>query len=301
MVQPTKGSGVPILVLGFFAAVVLWAVMLAAAFRTSQYRYFIFIGIGLMLVLNVGYFVNGQADAIAYFISLYDVLINVGISGTDDLPAALATCAGNECTLWGDTYEAHSSWGVAFNERFADGPGGRKALLFSHIGFNTVAFVLGHVQLAKPGRLGAAGRNHRWLGRVTFASVTLGTLSAVWLATQHTTVEEYGGTLSTLGFFSMAFVVFGAAVKTVTTARSGDIAAHRIWMFRWLGSMWGAYWLFRVILFTFDPLLRGIEGAAFLISTWFSAPLGMAIAEWFRTRRSTVDVRSTEAPTPAGV
>lgn len=102
-----------------------------------------------------------------------------------------------------------------------------------------------------------------------------------------------------LGFFSMSFVVYGTAVKTVTTARSGDIKSHRIWMFRYLGAMWGAFWLFRVMLFVLDPLLRNIESAAILTCIWLSAPLGVAIAEWFRTRkRATATEVSSSAAEP---
>ncbi len=55
-------------------------------------------------------------------------------------------------------------------------------------------------------------------------------------------------------------------------------------MIRFVGSMWGAFWLFRVMLFVLGPLLRNWEAAALLICVWFSAPLGIAIAELFRKR-----------------
>ena len=45
-------------------------------------------------------------------------------------------------------------------------------------------------------------------------------------------------------------------------------------MFRFIGSMWGSFWLFRVMLFVIDPLLRNQEAAAILICIWGSAPLG---------------------------
>ncbi len=274
------------MVIVFYGALVVWAAMLAFALRTAKYRTFLWFGVALMVVLNIGYFVRGQAESIAFFISIYDVLDNLGVSGNGELPGGMATCPDNACTVWGDRYEAHTSWGVAFHDRFANGPSSRNALLYGHIGFNSLAFVLAHLQLAKPGTGGAANaRRHRLFGRIGFGAVTFGTLCAVWLSTQHTTVTEYGGVWAMLGFFSMSFFVYGTAVKTVTTARSGDIGSHRIWMFRYLGAMWGAFWLFRVMLFVLDPLLRNVESAAILICIWASAPLGIAIAEWFRTRR----------------
>ena len=290
----------PLLVLAFYGALVVWAAMLFVALRQASYRPFLMFGIGLMLFLNIGYFVQGQPDAIAFFISLYDVLDNLGVSSdSGEIPAALATCVDNACTTWGDTYETHPSWGVAFHDRFANGPTSRTNLLYGHIAFNTVAFVLAHVQLYRPGTGGAANaRRHRLLGRVGFSANAIGTLAAVVLAAQHGSVEEYGGPLAMFGFWSMAFVVFGCGVKTVTTARSGDIAGHRIWMMRYLGSMWGAFWLFRVMLFVLGPILRNIEAATILICIWFSAPLGVLIAEGFRRRAirgNGVDVRTSNA------
>lgn len=272
----------PIETVIFYGALVLWGGLLLQGLRVSRWQGFMFFGIGLMLVLNLGYFVRGQGDAIAFFVSIYDLLDNAGVSSDGELPAALATCADNACSI-ADNYDTHPAWGVAFHDRFANGPGLRRGLLFAHIGFNTVAFVLAHVQLARPGTGGNA-KQHRLLGRVAFGAVTVGTLCAVLLAGEHGSVEEYGGVLSMLGFFSMAFIVYGCAIKTATTARAGDIAAHRVWMWRFIGSMWGAFWLFRVMLFVLGPLLRNVEAAAILICIWLSAPLGVFIAEWYRKR-----------------
>ena len=49
-------------------------------------------------------------------------------------------------------------------------------------------------------------------------------------------------------------------------------------MFRYAGSMWGSFWLFRVMLFVLGPLLRDYNTASILICIWFSAPLGILIA-----------------------
>ena len=177
----------------------------------------------------------------------------------------------------------HPSWGVAFHERFLDGPQLRMNLLYGHIFFNSVAFALLHVQLLRPGT-GVHRRGHRSIGRVAFGSVTLGTVFAVCLASEHGSVSEYGGLLSQLGFYSMSAFVFGTAVMGVRTVRRGDLASHRIWMIRYAGSMWGAFWLFRVMLVVTGPLLRNWETASLLISIWFSAPLGIVIAEIARRR-----------------
>ena len=84
----------------------------------------------------------------------------------------------------------------------------------------------------------------------------------------------------------------GCAVMGVLAIRRGDRVAHRIWMIRFAGSMWGAFWLFRVMLFVMGPLLRDFEAANLLLCIWLSAPLGILIAEV--VRRKLLDKRSND-------
>ncbi|MEM7377454.1 MAG: DUF2306 domain-containing protein [Pseudomonadota bacterium] len=269
----------PIGIMAIYGALGVWTGLLFLAFRKGDFWRVALFGISLMLVLNIGYFVNGVPNAIAFFVGIYDVLDNLGV----DSAPALATCPGNTCSVWGEVYQNHPSWGVAFYDRFANGPASRSLLLYGHIGFNSIVFVLMHWQLARPGT--AENRaTHRVVGRVSFACLTLGTACAIALALQHGPVTAYGGVLSTLGFLSMSAVVYGCAVKGVLAIRRGDSAAHRVWMIRFVGAMWGAFWLFRIMLFVLGPLLRQWDSAAILTCIWFSAPLGVLIAEWFRTR-----------------
>ena len=114
--------------------------------------------------------------------------------------------------------------------------------------------------------------------------MTLGTVSAIWLAGSHGGVSEYGGNMSMYGFWSMSLFVYGCAVMGVLAIRRGDRVAHRIWMIRFAGSMWGAFWLFRVMLFVLGPLLRDYEAANILVCIWLSAPLGILIAEVVRIK-----------------
>ena len=81
------------------------------------------------------------------------------------------------------------------------------------------------------------------------------------------------------GFWFMSLCVYGCAVMGIAAIRKGDADLHRIWMIRFVGSMWGAFWLFRVMLCVLGPLLRNWESAALLICVWLSAPLGILIAE----------------------
>ena len=284
----------PIMVLSVYAALVVWAVLLVRGLRGHSYRSFLLFGIGLMLFLNIGYFINGVPASIASFIGIYDVLINIGLA-QDTNAAAISRCVDNACTVWGDQFLNHPAWGAAFYDRFANGPDFRSTLLYGHIGFNSVAFVLMHIQLFRPG-YGENRQQHRLIGRIAFASLTLSVICATWLASQHGPVTEYGGALAEYGFYSMAAFVYACAVMGIVKARSGDMEAHRVWMFRFMGSMWGSFWLFRVLLFVIDPLFRNYEAVAILTCIWASAPLGIFIGELIRRR---LDERSVGAAAAA--
>jgi len=281
----------PIGVLAVYAALAVWAILLAHGIRKRAFRVFLLFGIGLLLFLNVRYLIEGASGGIAFFIGIYDVLINIGLAPTDSA-AAVSKCAGNACTVWGDRYVNHPSWGTAFYERFANGPSFRTTLLYGHIVFNSLTFVLLHVQLFRPGGKGS-GTMHRMLGRISFLFLTIGVVCAIWLASQHGPVSEYGGSWSAWGFYSMSAFVYLTAIMGVVAIRKGDAAQHRVWMFRFAGAMWGSFWLFRVMLFVLDPLLRDVNAAALLICIWGSAPLGILIAEIIRRR---IDRPARETP-----
>lgn len=272
-------------VLVFYALLAVWAALLVFAFRRRRFGLFIGFGILLLLLLNLRYFVEGPPAAIASFIGIYDTFDNIGLGPSEGAPA-LATCVDNACTVWGDRYLYHPSWGVAFHDRFVNGPQLRTNLLYGHIFFNSIAFVLMHYQLMRPGT-GSNRDRHRRIGRATFGALTIGTICAVWMASEHGAVEEYGGIFAELGFYSMSAIVYATAVTGVVSARRGDQASHRIWMLRHIGSMWGSFWLFRVMLVVTGPLLRNYESASLLISIWLSAPLGVLIAEYARRRVTT--------------
>lgn len=269
-------------VMAVYGALAVWAALMAFGALRGVWRPFLIFGVLFLLVLNAGYFINGAPNAIAFFISIYDVLDNLGVDPAVGAPA-LAACADNACSVWGERYALHPSWGVAFHERFSAGDGFRNGLLYAHIGFNSVAFALMHVQLFRPG-YGARRSGHGRVGKVVFAATTLGVIAAVWLASQHGDVGPYGGALSSYGFYSMSAVVYGCLLMGAASARRGDEDAHRIWMIRFIGAMWGAFWLFRVMLFVLGPLLRTWEAAAILACIWLSAPLGVVIAELLRRR-----------------
>lgn len=272
----------------FFAALGVWFVLLVLGFKRRSFGPFVGFGIVFLVLMNVRYLIEGAPAAIAFFIGIYDVLDNLGLRAGEGA-AALATCPNNACSVWGNTYLIHPSWGTAFHARFLDAAGLRSTVLYAHLSFNSIVFVLMHVQLWRTGA-GSHVAWHKIIGRVSFVFLTLGTASALWLAASHGSVGEYGGNWSMVGFWSMSLFVYGCAVMGVLAIRKGDRVAHRIWMIRFVGSMWGAFWLFRVMLFVLGPLLRNYEAANILVCIWLSAPMGILIAEV--VRRKLLDKRA---------
>ena len=53
-------------------------------------------------------------------------------------------------------------------------------------------------------------------------------------------------------------------------------------MIRFVGAMYGAFWIFRVLLMVTGPQLREWETVSLLISIWASAPLGLLMADGLR-------------------
>ncbi len=283
---------VPIGVVSVFVGLAIWVCLAVYVVLRGRFLPVLLFGIALMLYLNLGYVIYGPADSIANFVGIYDVLINFGLSDPATA-SAISTCPDNSCSVWGETYTYHPAWGVAFYDRFANGTEMRSALLLGHVVCNSIVFVLMHLQMFYPG---GRGRNHALIGRVCFAILTIGVGCATILAAQHGPVSEYGGVLSTLGFFSMSMFVYATAVMGVLAIRRQDATQHRIWMWRFVGSMWGSFWLFRVLLFVIDPLFRDIEALAIQICIWGSAPAGILIADMVRRR---VDAKNATLPVAA--
>lgn len=287
--------GFPVGVLAVYLSLLVWTGLFVQALRTKNFRNVILFGLALAIYLNVRYLIEGAPAGIAFFIGIYDVVNNLFLGS--EVPGGMAACVGvpDACSVWGAQYALHSSWGVAFHDRFASGPEFRSWLLYGHLTCNTLAFVLIHAQMARPGA-SFAGVSHAVLGRITFIFMTVGVICAVWLASQHGPVTEYGGQWAKYGFYSMGAFVFGTALMGVIAIRGKDQARHRVWMWRFAGSMWGSFWLFRAMLLVLDPTLRGYESAAILTCIWGSAPLGIIIAEMIR-RRIDSTVRSRAAVT----
>ncbi len=280
-------TGVPLGIVVAYAALAVWFGTLVSGVRSKGggrgFGPFLLLGTTILFVLNVRYLTEGIPASIRFFNGIYDVTINLGGGNKNgSLPVNVAPCDnGNDCTVWGeDYYSAHSAWAVAFYRRFQPGmPSFRSTLLYIHIVCNTVAFLLMQVQLKYPGGT-KGGQWHTVLGRISFISVTIGTITACMLASEHGDVPEYGRSWSSAAFYIMSVTVWPPAALAVLAIRRGDRVGHRSWMFRCVGAMWGAYWGSRALLLVLDPLLKNFAlGSSLVTSMGLAGPLGFVGGE----------------------
>ena len=201
----------PLDIIAFYIALVAWVALLAIGFTKRNFTPFILFGVLLLVALNGRYAIEDASKSIAFFVGIYDVLHNLGVSDHSTTAALVKCAAGNECSVWGQTYQHHPSWGVAFYQRFADGNQARANTLYGHIFFISLAFVVMMYQLYRPGT-GNNPRLHRQLGYLSLVSLAIGVTYACLLASEHGAVAHYGGNLSMLGFYFMACCVGAYAV-----------------------------------------------------------------------------------------
>jgi hypothetical protein len=92
------------------------------------------------------------------------------------------------------------------------------------------------------------------------------------------------------GFWFMSFCVYACVVMGLVAVKRKDFQAHRKWMTRYAGSLWGSYWIFRALELFLGPLLRSYDTASILICIWTTAPLGIIVAELTQMRRAAAPV-----------
>ena len=89
----------PVSVMGFYGAVLVWAVLITRGFSSPrQWPVIAGFGLVLLLFLNIRYLIEGAPAGIAFFISLYDFFDNLGLA-SGDMPLAMTTCVDNACSF----------------------------------------------------------------------------------------------------------------------------------------------------------------------------------------------------------
>jgi len=259
--------------------ILTFVILLAVNFKKALY-----FGVIFTAIYNYRYFVLSMQDAIAMFIAVYDPLDNFLASDPSKIPY-LAQCnePNNICSIFSNsTYSYHPNWGVTFYTRFTK-DASRLAYLYSHIFFITFSFVTMMAQFYNPG--GARGGNstyHKIVGSLSILSILIGVVSAYFLFSDHCDEPAYAGCFSMYGFAFMGICVLTCVIIGRYKAFIGDLKGHQIWMTRFAGSMWGAFWIFRALEVLTGFLLRFHKTLSLQIVIWFSAPLGILVAEWYQ-------------------
>jgi uncharacterized membrane protein len=118
---------------------------------------------------------------------------------------------------------------------------------------------------------------HRYLGRVYFLAVILGSIGGYYMAW-----HAFGGLISTMGLGILSTLWWSSTVLAVIHARAGNIAAHRQWMIRSFALTYAA-----VTLRLMSPLLSMVfdDVTQSQVVYWVSWSVNLALAEWWLSRR----------------
>ena len=110
------------LLIAFFASLVgAITLLLLGIFKDKKfYHTFVQYIVGLTIVLNSRYFIDGPPQAIAFFVGIYDVFHNLAASSNSSTPVALVPCLPDDptCSILSSSYDKHPNWAVTFHHRF---------------------------------------------------------------------------------------------------------------------------------------------------------------------------------------
>ncbi len=149
-------------------------------------------------------------------------------------------------------------------------------VFLTHIGLGILAISLGPFQFL-PSFLKKYPGGHRLLGYAYTCSVLLSSFSGFCLAPY-----SMGGTISAYGFSLLAVLWFLTILKAVDSARKGQIAQHRYWMYLNYGITFSAITqrtLLLLPLFTDVPFMP-----VYQLSAWLPWMFNLGLAHYFSTQ-----------------
>lgn len=159
-----------------------------------------------------------------------------------------------------------------------------RAAIYLHVFGSAVALLLGPLQFATRLRR-ARPALHRFLGRLYLgAGVLAGGLAGLYMA-----AFAYGGTISTLGFGTLALLWLYTGARAFAAARARDFAAHRAWMMRNFGLALAAVAL-RLQLGASFALGLPFE-SVYPALAWLCWLPNLAAAEWLVRRETAARAR----------
>lgn len=152
------------------------------------------------------------------------------------------------------------------------------ASALGHLAGGLIAILAGAFQVSSRMRSRSLAV-HRWLGRVYVTGVLVGGVSGLRLSLSST-----GGLVTHFGFGMMAVLWLGATIMAWVRIRSGNRAAHRVWMFRSY-----ALTLAAVTLRVYLPLsqMAGLPFDQFYQAvSWLCWVPNLLVVEWFVLSRA---------------
>jgi len=148
----------------------------------------------------------------------------------------------------------------------------RRLAFLLHIGGASVALATGGFQLWD----GLRQRHlnwHRWNGRVYVVAVLCGGISGFWLG-----LSALGGPVAVVGFVLLAIIWCIFTILAVLRIRSGDVQAHRAWMYRSFALTFAAVTLrLQLMVFVFAGV--GYAEASVWLA-WISWVPNLLWVEW---------------------
>jgi uncharacterized membrane protein len=150
-------------------------------------------------------------------------------------------------------------------------------MLMMHILGAMLAILIGPFQFLPGIRKGRWLKVHRWLGRTYLLSVLFGGLGGLYMSRL-----SYGGTLSHLGFGTLACLWLYTGYRAYRHIRNKEIEQHRQWMTRNYALTFAG-----VMLRLYVPL-SGAAGIDFLTAyvaiAWMCWVPNLLVAEWIIRR-----------------
>jgi hypothetical protein len=266
-----------------------------------------------MLYLNLQFTPWGshenQIETYQFVVGLFDIPINIFFSGAseDQLKDwdghGLIKCDDSEihymprdnvteCGPFTGKFSLgyHSGFTLVFMDDYVFGPNAnvKSTILYFHIFGQSLSLALCYLQLHKPMR-SKYPTLHRWSGRICAFSGVMGSVSGGILACWHYTdeVPDYGYWMNAMGVQFCTLLTCTCLYNGVRAAIRKDFVAHKKWMMRYCGAMWGIFLIFRLIFLLIGPLLSVLKlpaGSTYNLCSWTSGPIGILLANYINNK-----------------
>lgn len=169
----------------------------------------------------------------------------------------------------------------AFREHLVSNYVAQANIFRAHVAATALAWTLMPFQIWKTFRNNDIER-HRTMGYFVLACLTIGMVASLFLARPVREVEALGGLTSEIGFYGMAVSTSYCASMGLYMVKQGCIQEHKQWMVRAYGTIWGAFFWFRIISISVLPYLppdKYPHGLGLLANlSWMSGWIGADIA-----------------------